>query len=91
MLVVYRVFFDLNGKTIEQRTKEMNDLRDASKLAVIAVVASGYGGDMDEDLCNELLDDMNFHYNKVKCRKIEQMMPELMKIVESEVEGATHA
>ncbi len=45
----------------------MNDLRDASKLAVIAVVASGYGGDMDEDLCNEHLDDMNFHYNR-ECR-----------------------
>lgn len=80
-------FFDLNGKTIEQRTKEMNDLKDASKLAVIAVVASGYGGDMDEDLCNELLDDMNFHYNKVKCRKIEGMLPKLMKMVESEMEG----
>lgn len=34
-------FFDLNGKAIEQRTKEMNDLRDARKLAVITVVAVG--------------------------------------------------
>lgn len=37
---------------------------------------------MDEDLCNELLDDMDFHYNKVKCRKIEVMLPKLMKMVE---------
>ncbi len=37
---------------------------------------------MDEELCNELLDDMDFHYNKVKCRKIEQMLPKLMKRVE---------
>ena len=36
--------------------------KDARKLAAIAVVAAGYGGDMDEELCNELLDDMDFHY-----------------------------
>ena len=59
----------------------------ASKLAAIAVVAAGYGGDMDEELCNELLDDMDFHYNKVKCRKIEQMLPKLMKMVEGEMKG----
>ena len=28
--------------------------KDARKLAAIAVVAAGYGGDMDEELCNEL-------------------------------------
>jgi hypothetical protein len=61
--------------------------KDARKLAAIAVVAAGYGGDMDEELCNELLDDMDFHYNKVKCRKIEQMMPRLMGMVENEMEG----
>lgn len=43
-------FFDLNGKAIEQRTKEMNDLRDIRKLTAIA---AGYGGDMDEKLANE--------------------------------------
>ena len=61
--------------------------KDARKLAAIAVVAAGYGGDMDEELCNELLDDMDFHYNKVKCPKIEGMLPKLMKMVESEMEG----
>ena len=59
--------------------------KDACKLAAIAVVAAGYGGDMDEELCNELLDDMDFHYNKVKCRKIERMLPKLMKMVEGEM------
>ena len=59
--------------------------KDARKLAAIAVVAAGYGGDMDEELCNELLDDMDFHYNKVKCRKIEGLMPQLMGMVEGEV------
>ena len=59
----------------------------ASKLAAIAVVAAGYGGDMDEELCNELLDDMDFHYNKVKYRMIEGMLPKLMKMVEGEMRG----
>ena len=58
---------------------------DAKKLAAIAMVAAGYAGDMDEELCNELLDDMDFHYNKVKCRKIEGMLPKLMKMVEGEM------
>ena len=61
--------------------------KDARKLAAIAVVAAGYGGDMDEELCNELLDDMDFFNNKVKCLKIEEMIPQLMKMVESEMEG----
>lgn len=36
----------------------------------------------------ELLDDMDFdRYGKVKCRAIEQLMPQLMKMVEREMEG----
>ena len=66
---------------------ELRTDKDARKLAAIAVVAAGYGGDMDEELCNELLDDMDFHYNKVKCRKIEGMLPKLMGMVEGEMEG----
>ena len=61
--------------------------KDARKLAAIAMVAAGYAGDMDEELCNELLDDIDYHFNKVKCRKIEMMMPQLMKMVEREMEG----
>lgn len=37
------------------------------------------------ELCNELLDDIDFHFNKVKCRKIEGMMPRLMKMVKGEM------
>jgi len=61
--------------------------KDARRLAAIAVVAAGYAGDMDEDLCNELLDDMDFVNNKVKCRKIELMMPRLMGFVEREMKS----
>ena len=61
--------------------------KDTPKLAAISMVAAGYAGDRHEELANELLDDMDFHYNKVKCRKIEGMLPKLMKMVESEMEG----
>ena len=40
---------------------------------------------MDEELCDELLDDIDYHFNKVKCRKIEGMLPKLMKMVEEEM------
>ena len=59
--------------------------KDAGRLVPIAIVAAGYGGDMDEELANALFDDMDFHYNKVKCRKIEGMLPKLMKMVEGEM------
>ena len=61
--------------------------KDARKLAAIALVAAGYAGDMDEELCNELLDDIDYHFNKVKCRKIVGMMSQLMKMVEGEKGG----
>ena len=61
--------------------------KDTPKLAAISLVAAGYAGDMPEELANELLDDMDFdRYGKVKCRKIEQMLPKLMKMVEGEME-----
>ena len=41
---------------------------DARKLAAITIVAGGYGGDMPEDQAYDLLDDIDFFYNKVKCR-----------------------
>ena len=61
--------------------------KDARKLAAIALVAAGYAGDMDEELANELLDDIDYHFNKVKCGMIEGLMPRLMGMVESEMEG----
>lgn len=37
---------------------------------------------------NHIIDDIDFdRYGKVKCRKIEMMMPQLMKMVESDMEG----
>jgi hypothetical protein len=59
-------------------------VKGARKLAAITVVAAVYGGNMDEELANELLNDMDFHYNKVKCRKVDQLLPKLMKMVEGD-------
>ena len=63
---------------------EFRDDKDARRLAAISVVACGYGGDMPEDLSYELLDDIDFYYNKVKCRKIERILPLLNKLVVDE-------
>lgn len=66
------------------RLLELYPEKDVRKLVAIATVAGGYGGDMPEELCNELLDDIDFHFNKVKCFKIEQMLPQLNMMVEKE-------
>jgi hypothetical protein len=68
-------------------THDLRKDKDACKLAATSIVAAGYGGDMPEDLANELLDDMDFLYDKVKCRKIDGMLPKLMKMVEEEMKG----
>ena len=62
--------------------REGKAVKASNRLIAIAVVASGYGGDMDEDLADELLDDMDFFFNKVCCRKIERMILHLNKLVE---------
>ena len=58
--------------------------KDARRLGAICVVAGGYGGDMPNDQADELLDDIDFFFNKVKCRKIEQLLPTLNKLVVEE-------
>ena len=52
----------------------------------ITVVAGGYGGDMPESQFEELLDDMDFYHNRVQCRKTEQLLPTLNKLVEQELQ-----
>lgn len=54
---------------------------DTHKLAAITIVAGGYGGDMPEDQVYDFLDDIDFYYNKVKCRRIEKFIPVLSKLV----------
>ena len=67
-------------------SSHLREKRDARRLAAIAVVAAGFGGDMPDELANALLDDMDFdRYGKVKCPMIEQMLPKLMKMVEGEM------
>ena len=65
----------------------LRDEKDSRKLAAISVVAAGFGGDMDEELANNLIDDIDYNYNKVKCRQIELIMPKVLKMVEGEMES----
>lgn len=56
------------------------------KLQGIAMVAAGYGGDMDGDTVDDILDDMDFdRNNKVCSHVIERMMPQLNTMVEREM------
>ena len=55
------------------------------KLHGIGMVAAGYGGDMDDDTVDDILDDMDFdHNNKVCSHVIERMLPQLNQLVEQE-------
>ena len=55
------------------------------KLLGIATVAVGYGGDMDDDTVDDVLDDMDFdRNNKVCSHVIERMMPQLNQLAERE-------
>ena len=65
----------------------LREEKDSRKLATISVVAAGFGGDMPEELATIFIDDIDYHYNKVKCRQIELIMPKLMKMVEGEMES----
>ena len=56
------------------------------RLLAIGIVAGGYGGDCKEETCNELLDDIDFHFNRVKCRKIESLLPLLNDYVSDEIQ-----
>ena len=65
----------------------LREEKDSHRLAAISVVAAGFGGDMPEELATILIDDIDYNYNKVKCRAIEHMMPKLMGFVGREMGG----
>lgn len=53
------------------------------KLQTIGMVAAGYGGDMDDDTVDDILDDMDFDRNSKVCgHVIERMVSQLSKMVE---------
>ena len=55
------------------------------KLQVIGMVAAEYGGNMEDDTVDDILDDMDFdRNNKVCSHVIELMMPQLNQLVERE-------
>ena len=71
-------------------THDVRTEKDASKLAAIAIVAAGYAGDMPEDQCYELLDDIDYAYNRISCQKIEQLLSTLKRMVEEESLSIAH-
>lgn len=55
------------------------------KLQAIGMVVAGYGGIMEDDTVDDILDDMDFdRNNKVCSHVIELMMPQLNELVKRE-------
>ena len=49
------------------------------------LAAAGYGGDMEDDTVDDILDDLDFERNNKVCSHvIEQMMPQLNELVKRE-------
>ena len=55
------------------------------QLVAISIVAAGFGGDISEDRMFDLLDDIDFRFNKVYCRNIEEMLPVLNEMVREQL------
>ena len=88
---------DINLEVFNLETNFFGDLHCSSRFTDMLCGAQAQYGDYSElDKCpmwgmwvkegeSEILDDMDFdRYGKVKCSKIEQMLPKLMKMVEGE-------
>ncbi len=73
--------------TILKGTHDFRTDKDARILGAICIVAAGYGGDIPEAQSDELLDDIDFFRNRVKCRKIENLLPTLTGMVVVELVG----
>ena len=55
------------------------------KLQAIGMVAAGYGGDMEDDTVDDILDNMDFdRSSKVCSHVIERMLPQLNQLVEQD-------
>ena len=48
-------------------------------------MAAGFGGDISEGRMFDLLDDIDFRFNKVYCRNIEEMLPVLNEMVREQL------
>ena len=79
--------YELLPHELGQMAKDFVAGSTVRRLMAIGVVAAGYAGDMPDDLADELLDDIEFHYNKVCCRLIEQQLPYLQELVPEEAKA----
>ena len=90
---------DINLEVFNLETDFFGDLHCSSRFTDMLCDAQTKYGDYSElekspmwgmwkkEGEDEMLDDMDFHYNKVKCRKIEGMLPKLMTMVEGEMKS----
>lgn len=67
-------------------THNLSQDKSARKLTAITITSCGYTSYISEDSCYDLLDDIDFHYNKPRSLMIEHLLPELNKLVADEME-----
>jgi hypothetical protein len=81
IVLSHALFWTMTKKMSEGRSK-MSDVR--NEFGKLFSLLRQYEEEMIDAFLQD--DDIDYYFNKVKCRKIEMMMPKLMKMVESEME-----
>lgn len=81
------ICFEMLPYVLPEEGKQLKYAKVRKLLVAISIVATGYGGDISEGRMFDLLDDIDFRFNKVYCRKIEEMMPMLSEMVQEELDS----
>ena len=77
--------FEMLPYVLPDEGKQLQYAKVRKQLVAISIVAAGFGGDISEDRMFDLLDDIDFRFNKVYCRNIEEMLPVLNEMVREQL------
>lgn len=77
--------FEMLPYVLPEEGKQLQYAKVRKQLIAISIVAAGFGGDISEDRMFDLLDDIDFRFNKVYCRNIEEMLPVLNEMVREQL------
>lgn len=77
--------FEMLPYVLPEEGRQLQYAKVRKQLIAISIVAAGFGGDISEDRMFDLLDDIDFRFNKVYCRNIEEMLPVLNEMVREQL------
>ena len=60
--------FEMLPYVLPEEGKQLQYAKVRKQLIAISIVAAGFGGDISEDRMFDLLDDIDFRFNKVSCQ-----------------------